>query len=909
MTSSKQINDIFRHLTLTIFVILSAFNFIFAADGDLDLTFNGNGKVITHIGDAVDDSRASAIQSDGKIVVVGTSGCCILNSEKGFAVARYNVDGSLDNTFDGDGKIFTLLGIYGASANAVVTQSDGKIVVAGVSYDKSASFAVVRYNPDGSLDTSFSVAGKVLTNIGSASEAKTVVIQTDGKIIVGGSSSNSSSNHLAFARYNLDGSLDTSFGNDGIVTGTTFDCAFSIAIQSDGKFLTQSFSAIFRYNPNGSIDTSFGDNGKIAVGQYNIYKTRSLSVQNDGKILATGYAQGGLSLFRFNTDGNADVSFDGDGTLLLQSGYLIQSNAIVVQSDGKIVIAGAAAYGTVIFMVNSNGSIDSSFGTNGVVTTTSAWVESISLLIQPDNKIVTTQNYRFDVPDRNFSTNRYNTSGTLDTSFDSDGIVTTGEFAGNSKLSAFAVQPDGKIVAAGYSSVSTYPSYTFDFAVVRYNANGTLDTSFDGDGKVTTMVGKYRFSRAYSVATQSDGKIVVAGTANNGDGTGNGFAVVRYNQDGSLDSSFDGDGKIIVPSGVADSVLIQPDGKIVAAGTASGRTTDNQTIIRFNSDGSLDNTFGNNGVLIETDWKIKDIVSLAIQSDGKLVTLGTSYTNVSIGISNIGFAIARYNSNGTTDNTFGFQGKVITSFESSGQVTSLKIQPDGKIIAGGTSNYEATDADTIENTKPVFIIFRYNADGSLDNTFDYDGKVITQFDGWAYAKSLAIQSDGKIVAAGYLSKYNNLIAVARYNPNGSLDSTFDSDGKLTTAFTRNNAAASAISIQPNGKIIVGGTIGDTFGLVRYQGTPIAQSVGISGRIITASGRGIQNVSVQISGGNLSEPKFARSNSSGFYRFPNLESGQTYIIRIAAKRYSFANPIRVITLNEDLSGEDFVSDSK
>ncbi len=917
MNYTKQINVIFGKLLLTIFVTFSAFNISFAADGDLDLTFNGNGKVITHIGDATDDANDSAVQSDGKLVVVGTSGCCTnFATSEGFAVARYNADGSLDNTFDGDGRVFTLSGIYGASANAVVIQSDGKIVVAGSSYSKSASFAVVRYNSNGSLDTSFGTAGKVETVIGAASEARTVVIQTDGKIIVGGNSFNSSFNQtLAVARYNSDGTLDTTFDNDGIVTGTTFDCAFSIAIQSDGKIVAQSFSNVIRYNSNGSVDSSFGNNGRVAVGQYNIYKTRSLAIQPDGKILATGYAQGGLSLFRFNTDGSADVFFAGNGSMLLQSGYLIESNAIAVQFDGKIVIAGGG--GIFVFRVNFNGSFDSSFGVNGVVASYSDWVESVSLLIQPDGKIVTTRSYRFDVPDRNFSVNRYNSDGSFDASFDSDGKVITGEFAGFSNLNAGAVQPDGKIVAAGYTTVSTYPAYRFDFAVARHNTDGTLDTSFNQDGKVRTAVGNLGFDRAYSVAVQSDGKIIVAGQAVFfKDGYEfSGFALVRYNSDGNLDNSFNEDGKLItiIPNrsnGSASSVLIQPDGKIVAAGITSG-TTVNQTIVRYNSDGSLDNTFGNNGVFIETDWKINDIVSFAVQSDGKFVTLGTSYTSVSNGVSNAGFAVARYNANGTPDNTFGVQGKVISPFDTYGQVKSLKIQIDGKIVAAGTSLGEIPNADTVDGSKTVFTVFRYNADGNLDNTFDGDGKVYTSFEKNANLSSISIQADNKIVAAGntFASNDNALFAVARYMPDGSLDSTFDNDGKLTTGFNGKYASASSTIIQPNGKIIVGGTIGSTFGLVRYQGTSIAVNAGISGRITTASGRGIRNVSVQISGGNLSEPKFARTNAFGYYRFQNLQVGQNYVVGVAAKRYSFANSTRVITLNEDLTGEDFVSNDK
>jgi uncharacterized delta-60 repeat protein len=925
MTRNKQINVIIGNLLLTIFVILSTFNLSFAADGDLDLTFNGTGKVITHIGDTLDDANDSAVQSDGKLVVVGTSGNA---QSEGFAVARYNVDGSLDLTFNGTGKVLTQILSTGGYAYSVAIQADSKIVVAGGGTERFDGnrrniSVVVRYNTNGSLDTSFAGDGIAEISDEYTGEAYSVAIGSDGKIVIAGhsqSSLNGEDNSIGtlIARYNVDGSLDTRFGNDGIVITPhkTYDLAATVAIQPDGKILTRGYNEITRYNTNGSIDTAFGNNGKIDNNCRCSFRSNLLKVQPDGKIVAVGYAISGNSnygraVYRFNTDGSPDVLFGNNGIVLVGMNSYAYSS-MTIQTDGKILILEDFNSGNLaIVRLNPDGTRDLSFDGDGIVLyPTPDQLFSVSIAVGSNGKIFTTSRLpsSYSVYSvRDFIVTVYNSDGSKDTSFGQGGTVTTGEFAGMGQITSMAVQSDGKIIAAGYSNANV--TFIADFAVVRYNINGTLDTSFGSSGKVSTMVGDYRFSSARAVAIQTDGKIVVAGTGANSNGAISGFAVVRYNQDGSLDNTFDGDGKVLTEiGGSAISVLIQPDGKIVAAGTNFyGRI-----IIRYNSDGSLDNTFGNNGIYIESNRKVGNIISMAIQSDGKLVTLGTFYSITSNSFVENGFAIARYNSNGTTDNTFGENGKSVTRLESRGQVTSLKIQADGKIIVAGNSKDETASADTVDGTKQGFAVFRYNPNGSLDNTFDGDGKVYTSFENGAYAASLSIQADNKIVVAGntYTPAYDSLFATARYNSDGSLDSTFGRDGKLATAaFGGKHSWAASMAIQPNGKIIVGGVIGGTFGLVRYQGTPVAQTSGVGGRMTTANGNAISNVSVQISGGKLSEPKFTRTNSFGYYRFQDLEVGQTYIMSVAAKRYTFANPTRVINLDEDLTGEDFVSDSK
>jgi uncharacterized delta-60 repeat protein len=228
--------------TFTVFVICT-FNLqvpAWAADGDLDTSFGTGGKVTTAIGSADDTAYSVVLQSDGKIIAVGQSDN---GANTDFAVVRYNADGSLDTSFDTDGKVTTAIGSSNDNARSVVLQSDGKIVVVGNSWSSVYDFAVVRYNANGSLDTSFSGDGKVTTQVGGSlsDTAYSVVLQSDGKIIVAGTSDSD----FAVVRFNADGSLDTSFDTDGKVTtpiGSGTDEAYSVVLQSDGKIIAAGYS-------------------------------------------------------------------------------------------------------------------------------------------------------------------------------------------------------------------------------------------------------------------------------------------------------------------------------------------------------------------------------------------------------------------------------------------------------------------------------------------------------------------------------------------------------------------------------------------------------------------------------------------------------------------------------------------
>jgi uncharacterized delta-60 repeat protein len=397
-----------------------------AAPGGLDLSFGaGTGVATTDIATQGDDNaQGVAVQIDGKIISAGYANT---GSKYDFAVVRYDAAGVLDPSFGGDGKVTTAIGSGDDVGRCVVLQSDGKIVVGGRSPGSLATgldFALVRYLPDGTLDLSFGGTGKVTTDIGGSDDTMTgIALQSDGRIVAAGFSFNGSVYDFAVARYNPDGSLDPTFNNTGkIITtgiGGAYEQRASVVVQSDGRIVvagpsdtgsTQSI-ALVRYEADGSPDLTFNDAGKVTT--------------------ATGPTG---SLYH-------------------------QTYALALQPDGKIVAAGTADDGSIYSCVVL----------------------------------------------------RYRADGTLDPGFGGTGKVVTAVLGIDDEATAVVVQPDGKIVVAGSSS----NGFFIEYAVVRYNPDGSLDSTFGGSGKVTSPIGGGGLGSA--VALQNDGKIIVAGNRFNGD--------------------------------------------------------------------------------------------------------------------------------------------------------------------------------------------------------------------------------------------------------------------------------------------------------------------------------------------------------------------------------------------------------
>jgi uncharacterized delta-60 repeat protein len=402
--------------------------------------------------------------------------------------------------------------------------------------------------------------------------------------------------------------------------------------------------------------------------------------------------------------------------------------------------------------------------------------------------------------------------GDLDPSFGSGGRVTT-DFDGRGDFSlAVALQPDGKIVSAGNSSAVGV--FSVDFALSRHNPDGTLDSTFGTGGKVLTSFGG-SLSAASDVAIQPDGKIVAVGIAN-GD-----FGIARYNSDGSLDAGFGTGGLVTTDFGSfdqANGVALQPDGKIVVVGFL----IDAVGVARYNADGSLDSTFGTGGKVITDATALPDgAFDVAITSAGKIVVVG----GATFGASD--FLVIRYNADGSLDSSFGTGGIVTTDFGGSDTAFGVALTADGKITAAGVMRAAAP------GSPGDFALARYNSDGSLDSSFGSGGKVLTDFSSSDdTGNGLVIQPDGSITVAGITgtAATGTSFAVARYTAAGALDTSFGSAGKAMASFGNQINNAFDIAAQPDGKLVVAGGTADftrgvtDFALARFLGAPTAITV-------------------------------------------------------------------------------------
>ena len=732
------------------------------SDGTIDNTFNSGSGFNGYV-------TSIAIQSDGKILVGGHfsqySGVSI-----GFGIIRLNTDGTIDNTFNSGS------GFSNGVSSMAIQSGDGKILVGGHFSQYSGvsiGFGIIRLNTDGTIDNTFN------SGSGFSNGVSSIAIQNDGKILIGGDFSSYSGVSIGYGiiRLNTDGTIDNTFNSgSGFNNGVT-----SIAIQSDGKIVVGGYfnyysgvtaNYIIRLNTDGTIDNTFNSGSGFSN------DVQVIVIQGDGKILIGGYfiQYSGVTvnyIIRLNTDGTIDNTFDSG------SGFNNHVYTLAIQSDGKILIGGyfttykdqTANY---IIRLNTDGSIDNIHN----ITFNDKVIEyGADYSIDYTNRSLVDKNY-VDVNTIKGATNGLSVYGK---NVGLGGILTgnTNIFSTNSNLNfinynfnsgsgfyggdgpySLAIQNDGKILVGG--EYITYNGVTANH-IIRLNIDGTIDNTFDSgsgfDGDV------------YTLATQSNGKIVIGGYFSSYSGVSIGYGIIRLNTDGTIDNTFNsGSG---FNNGV-QVIAIQGDGKILAGGdfTQYSGVTANY-IIRLNTDGTIDNTF-NSGSGFSNG-----VSSMAIQSgDGKILAGGdfTQYSGVTANY------IIRLNTDGTIDNTFN------SGSGFNGGVSSMAIQGDGKILAGG-------EFTSYSGVSIGYGIIRLNTDGTIDNTFNsgsgFSNNGVT---------SIAIQSDGKILIGGSFTSYSGITAnrIIRLNTDGTIDNTFNSGSGF------NNGVSSMAIQSGDSKILVGG---------------------------------------------------------------------------------------------------------
>lgn len=407
--------------------------------------------------------------------------------------------------------------------------------------------SMVTFAQSGTVDLTFGTDEVVTTAVHpNYNMAETTVVQSDGKILVAGSAGTPSTYQKAVARYNEDGSLDTSFGNDGALrfpVGSVKSFVMDMAQQPDGKILlggrtwdniTGDF-AVVRLNEDGSFDDTFGTNGVFRIETPETEASEAMTLLDDGKILMVGYRDDNLAVAKINTDGTMGTTFGVNGWVVLTfDGAASYADDLAIQADGKIVISGFALNGSenrfhvAAARLNADGSVDNTFGTNGkVLFNVGEWNDfGEGIAIQSDGKIligghkwIANLDQRHDL-----FVARLNTDGSLDASYGTSGVATARLVDGANYANDMILQQDGKPILMGYSIFQNQ----IDMAMVRFDTDGNLDSSFNGNGMVS-FDNAGRENYGYSIALQADNKIILAGYSYGGGGSE--FEVARFLND------------------------------------------------------------------------------------------------------------------------------------------------------------------------------------------------------------------------------------------------------------------------------------------------------------------------------------------------------------------------------------------
>ncbi len=662
--------------------------------------------------------------------------------------------GDLDTTF-GEGMVFTDLSQDSDEAYDSIIDSNGKILVTGET-DES-DFYVLRYNSDGSLDESFGSDGVAIIDINNSTDiSHALTLTSDKKIIVAGSFDITNQDGVLI-RLNSDGTVDTTFGTNGFTTvdlGSDSDLFVDVGIDSQERIVTAGQNGdtfnIVRFDANGTLDSSFATDGIASVdvnpgiGQI----PKALAIDEDDRIVVVGQGQdssNGVLMIRLDENGSLDTTFDDDGIVMYDSNKYEGATSVGINENNQIVVGGYVGFTTGYLLL------------------------------------------------------RYENNGTLDSTFGTDGIVTTTINGTNDSINDLKFDDVGNIIVAG-ATRNTASSFELEFVVARYDTFGTLDTSFDNDGIVTLAVG-IENSAANSLNIDSDGTIVVAGygTIDSNSALGD-FALMRLNDDGTLDATFDDDHYVVTDIdqfyNISNDVAVGEDGSIYVLGYVSADDYDHMALSKYGSDGIIDTAFGQNG-----HYSFHDNASdnyggaVAIDADGKIVITGNGYFSDS---SSNDVIIIRLNTDGTLDTTFD-GGVVITDIDNSGDDDSadaMLIDSDGKILVAGSQR---------PRTHANLVLIRYDTNGSIDTTFGTDGYSVVDLGNDLYANAITQDHDGNIIVAGKyrLGSYQGI--ALRLDDNGTLDSTFNANGYVTTNVKSLVNTANAVAVDDENKILLLGS--------------------------------------------------------------------------------------------------------
>ena len=711
-------------------------------------------------------------------------------------------------SFAGSGLVTTAFPrrVPSGSLVAFARLADGRLVAGGYFY---GGYGLTAYRPNGALDPAFGHGGRQPLAI---SEIQALASQPDGQLLVAGWRQEGRSAGALIFRVRADGSPDPGFGTSGSVErlpALGYFSSSALALYPDGRILVAGESTdgcfpppcgpvpapawtLDRYLRDGTADPTLPER-TLAFSTGWTGDPDQLLVQADGTIWIAGPAgSGGTALARLLPDGTPDPNFGQDGVVIIPNGMPIAS--LTVQADGTLLASGVVAGRLAAARYRPDGTLDPTFGAGGITPAGPAATGAANLILQPDGQVLvggTAPN----PAGSDLLVVRFQPDGSLDSGFATGGSARV-DFGQAELGGRLALNPDGTMVLVGTTPAATSESPDTDLILARLTAGGALDPAFGSGGTVRTVTTASQ-AQARALVAQPDGRLVAAGAAARGPSQST-FALARYLPDGSLDPTFGTAGRVQTDLGgvrpQAMALVLQPDGKFVAAGgkdATSNDCGDPPTFARYDSAGLLDPSFGHAGVVTFTLGNScgGGVQSLALQPDGKLVASGF-WSNGSF----YDFDLWRLLPNGQLDPAFGSGGQVTTSFSGAAVAEALVLQPDGKILAAGWANFPA----------PHVALARYLPGGGLDSTFGTAGRVETTLPMNAQGQALALQPDGKIVVGGRAWTGQIGALLLRYLPSGTLDPAFGPGGYVWTPRSSPSGVYGSprLAIQLSGRIVL-----------------------------------------------------------------------------------------------------------
>jgi|GEM_PF-1740735 len=861
---------------------------------ELDTTFGNQGVAVNNVGGS-DILTSITLLPNGQILAAGysTHSTNDANYPTQFILTLYNANGTVDTSFGDNGTVTSDFSSSDSTsvAYSVTVDSSGNIYVAGYTSSDLTNdqevFAIASYTSTGAPNTAFGTNGNGLVTTPASTFGgltgnvfiKQILIQSDGNILAVGDSSNSAA--ITLASYTPAGSLDQTFGNGGVVFGVGVG-GFSgaVIIPASTPIFGGAILLVGTYIPPGSTQgevtfTLVGANGILAYSGLIpplISNDTTNGVAFDSKnndILVAGSVNGQFALIAISlSTASLDTTFGTDGVAYLPAsvtaGTSDYAQSVVVQSNGTILVSGQVNGQLVVAEYNSDGTINTSFGNGGVftvpgVTLTSANSTDGSLAVQSNGEIIVGGSGQDPNPNNgsDFSLAEIQpnlVTAKLVTTFgnNDNGTGTSGVAANNvggSDILTSITLDNGQILAAGYSTPNTNDAnYPTQFILTLYNPDGTVDTSFGDNGTLTTQFSPSNSSSvAYSVTVDSSGNIYVAGyTSSDITGGQDVFAIASYTSTGAPNTAFgtNGNGLVTTPAssfGLSGNIsikqiLIQSDGNILAVGDLSGSNV--ILLASYTPSGSLDTSFNSSG-----------------STPGTVIASNGGPPGSNDGVIGISGAVIIPASSTEYPGDILLAGTFTPYPSTQGEVTLALFRPDGTFETavtyqvGGVGSNDTTNGVAIDGNDILvagsvngqFALMAFSlSNGSLDTTFGTNGVAYLPTAGTSgYAQSVVVQSNGTILVSGQV---NNQLVVAEYNSStGAIDTSFNNSGVFTVpgvTLSSANSTDGSLAVQNNGEIIVGGSgqdqnpnNGSDFSLAEIEANPGPSNVFLQGNTI------------------------------------------------------------------------------